>query len=83
EAESSFSALEALITFSAKEALFKTIFPLTRQFFGFEAAVVKRFDVQSVMLTLNESIGSFSRGSSYQVLFENYRGHVVTVCMLA
>ena len=83
EAESSLTTLEAFIAFSAKESLFKMIFPLARQFFGFEAAVVKGFDDQTVTLTLNESIGSFSKGSRFQAFFEFYRGHVVTMCMLA
>lgn len=83
EAERSLNTLEALIAFSAKESLFKMIFPLTRKFFGFEAAVVRDFKDQTVTLTLNESIGRFSRGSSFQAFFEFHRGHVVTMCMLA
>jgi enterobactin synthetase component D len=83
ETERNFSPLEALITFSAKESLFKMIFSLTREFFGFEAAVVKGFSDHVVNVTLAESVGSFSRGTSFKAFFEFHRGHIVTVCMLA
>jgi enterobactin synthetase component D len=83
EAENSLSPLEAFISFSAKEALFKMIFPLAKQFFGFESAVVKDIDSRAVTLTLKESIGSFSRGSCFQAFFGFHQNHVVTLCMHA
>ena len=81
ETEKSLSPLEAFITFSAKEALFKMIFPLANQFFGFESAFAKDIYCRAVTLTLNESIGSFSRGSCFQAIFGFHHNHIVTLSM--
>lgn len=83
EPEKALSPLEAFIAFSAKEALFKMIFPLAQEFFGFETAAVKAIDDQAVTLTLNDSVGCFAKDSSFRAFFGFHQDHVVTVCMLA
>jgi len=64
--EQGFDPLQARAGFSAKESLFKALFPLTETFFGFEAALVipdleaGRFTVQ-----LTRSLGSFDKGTEW------------------
>lgn len=82
EREARFSPLEALVTFSAKEALFKMLSPMVKEFFGFEAATVGGINGNALTLTLNDPVGCFARGSMFHAFFGFHQDHVVTVCML-
>lgn len=66
-----------LITFSAKESLFKALYPEVRHFFGFEAARVCKIDLlqQRITLELTQSLTQYrTKGSQiagYYVLRDN------------
>jgi enterobactin synthetase component D len=82
DSESWCSHMQALIAFSAKEALFKMISPITGQFFGFEAAEVIGYEGNQATITLKERIGEFDQGEHFEVLFGVHDSHIVTVCSL-
>ena len=65
-AEQELDAMQARAGFSAKECLFKALFPETETFFGFEAATVLpdiaegRFDIR-----LTRTLGPFAAGTAW------------------
>lgn len=69
--------LALLITFSAKESLFKALYPEVRHFFGFEAARVCKIEVlhQRITLELTQSLTQYrAKGSQivgYYILRDN------------
>ena len=78
ESESDVSAEEAIALFSMKEALFKTMFPITQEWMGFHAA--KR--VCENQLELTKSFGEFSAGHRFDVPTLKVAGHVISFCSL-
>ncbi len=73
---------QALIAFSAKEALYKMLFPLTDQFFGFDSACATNFDKNTVILTLTQDVDIFYQGTSFYVFYSYQSGHVISICFL-
>jgi enterobactin synthetase component D len=82
EEERALAPEQALIAFSAKEALYKTIYPLAQTYFGFHAARVTELNENGVTLDLLKEVGEFPRGSRFQVLYKYQSGHVICLCFL-
>lgn len=80
--EKELTAYQALVAFSAKEALFKMLFPMTQEYFGFHSAQVICFSKNAVTLLLTQDVGAFSRGSEFRVLHGIESEHVMTVACL-
>lgn len=82
-----FAAIEFLYTivFSAKESLFKAIFPLNQEYFDFKEAVVKEINLSSRFIDLEiiserESLSSFL--SVYRIQYGEINGSIITLLIL-
>ncbi len=79
-AEHAQSGLEARITFSAKECVFKAFYPDVSAYFGFDAVTVvpdrqtRKFDV-----TLARDLGGVPSGSRFQGGFAIVENHLITL----
>lgn len=70
------------VIFSAKESLYKALYPIVNVFFGFEAAAVKEIDVQAktFIIELRESLSSsFSKKHRFNGRFIITQGSCLTV----
>ena len=67
--------------FSAKESLFKALFPVVGRFFGFEAARVRALDLDegSMQLELAVDLASFRAGTAFDVAVGRERDEIVTL----
>ena len=83
-AEQGLSPLEERAVFSAKESLFKALFPLVGTYFGFEAAVV-RVDLEAgrFEIGLTAPLGTFGAGTGWagQVVFMKRGLVTVLLCL--
>ena len=71
--------------FSAKESLFKALYPSVRRYFDFSAAKVTAVDPdeQSITLTLASSLSAeFSEGTSILSRFQTFEDHLITSVVL-
>ena len=67
EAEADFDDLTARAGFSAKESLFKALFPSIRDYFGFSSAlVVPDLGAGCFKITLTRPLGAFPAGQCWQ-----------------
>lgn len=64
--------------FSMKEALFKTLFPVTEEWMGFQAAK----STMTGQLELTENIGAYRKGSCFDVPTVTVEDHVFAFCSL-
>lgn len=78
ESELHVSGAEAIKLFSMKEALFKTLFPLCGEFFGFHAA--KSDGASGLILT--QGVGNFGEGTCFDVPTLRHSGNVISFCSL-
>lgn len=78
EAEMDVSAERAIALFSMKEALFKTLFPITQEWMGFHAAK----SVGDSVLELTAAFGVFEKGHRFDVPTLKVEGHVISFCSL-
>ena len=67
------------IAFAAKEALFKCIHPLSGIFFSFLDAEIVHFGPAQILMRLARNIPPFGAGSTLQVKYETWLGHVWTL----
>lgn len=70
----------ATLIFSAKETLFKMIYPSVRKFFGFESAVMQH-EINGHLLSLllkQDLPGGFLAGSTFDIHFETNNEYVLT-----
>ena len=66
EAERALNDLDARAVFSAKEALFKALYPAAQTFFGFEAAeVIPDFAGETFSARLTQAVGTHAVGSRF------------------
>jgi enterobactin synthetase component D len=56
-------ALALTLAFSAKESLFKALFPQVQEYMGFDCARVVMLDNKTLALALTKDAGPFSKGS--------------------
>lgn len=68
--EAELTEIEARIAFSAKESLFKALFPITETYLGFEAAVFVPERDGDFSLCLGKSVGTIPS-------FTKWRGHMI------
>ncbi len=76
ESELNVCGSKAIELFSMKEALFKTLFPLCSEFFGFHAA--KSDGASGLILTRN--VGRFGEGTCFDVPTLRHSGNVISFC---
>lgn len=82
EEDSKLSDRDALLAFSAKEALYKLLSPLTHQYFGFEAAEVSHISSDEVTLSLRCQVGAYASKAPFAVRYAFFEGHVVTLVFI-
>lgn len=71
-----------LITFSAKESLFKALYPLTGNYFGFDAARILEIEEKSQTFTMELLVSlskKFPIGSQYRGNYNIYNDYVITL----
>lgn len=74
--EQDLSPSQAIEVFSMKEALFKTLFPLAQEWFGFQAAERTGEGV----LKLTKQVGTFPVGAEFSVPTLRTENHVISFC---
>ena len=79
DSELNVSSFDATRLFSMKEALFKALFPLCGEFFGFHAA--KSDGASGLILT--RKLGEFAPGTTFDVPTLHHSGHVISHCVVA
>lgn len=71
------------LVFSAKESIFKALYPAVRTFFGFEAAELIDFNQNSFLFRLTKSLNeSISINTQLRVYFQQNQSIVLTECAL-
>lgn len=73
------------LAFSAKESLFKAIFPSVRKYFGFESAELSEIDMANseLSLTLTSNLSDvFRKGQVYRCHFRFIEKQVVTLLVI-
>ncbi|MBT5821380.1 MAG: 4'-phosphopantetheinyl transferase superfamily protein [Rhodobacteraceae bacterium] len=78
DSERDLSAAEAIAVFSMKEALFKTLYPLTQVWFGFQSAA----QTSKGVLKLCKDVGQFSDGTTFKVPVLHMDNHVISFCAM-
>jgi enterobactin synthetase component D len=73
--------LDPTLAFSAKECLFKLLFPTHRHWFGFDAAVITH-GAQTFRATTQRDIAAVAAGTSFDGVWTRAAGHVVTAMWL-
>ncbi|WP_185761723.1 4'-phosphopantetheinyl transferase family protein [Enterobacter cloacae] len=76
------SHIALLIAFSAKESLFKAIYPLTRSYFSFDAARILEIEGKSQTFTMELLLSlsnNFPVGSQYRGFYKIYNDCVITL----
>jgi enterobactin synthetase component D len=70
--------------FSAKESLYKCLYPSVRAWFDFDAAEVVAWDDRAriVSMALTRNLGPFLRGAEFEARWANVTDHVLTVVAL-
>ncbi len=72
-------ALALTLAFSAKESLFKALFPAVQDYMGFESARVTQIDQQRLRLRLTGAAGSFN---AHEEIAVQWKRHAQGVCTL-
>ena len=73
------SPRDATLGFSAKESLYKALWPEVRSFFGFDAAKVTAVGVGTITLRLTRDLtGAHHAGRTYDLRWRAGGGHVLT-----
>lgn len=74
------------LTFSAKESLYKALFPSAKQILGFDSVKVSGIELSQsyIILTLEQNIGNiFKKGQAFKVHFEWLTpSKIQTVCVI-
>jgi 4'-phosphopantetheinyl transferase EntD len=70
------------VVFSAKEAVYKAIFPITRRSLDFPAMAVRVFEDGSLDATLRLDVPFFAAGTRFEGRWTEHAGHVVTAFVL-
>lgn len=72
-------ALALTLAFSAKESLFKALFPKVKEYRGFECARVMAIDEKTIALALTRSAGKYSAGTRFTLVWQQMSDSVVTL----
>ena len=72
-------ALALTLAFSAKESLFKALFPQVQEYMGFDCARVTQLDNKTLVLALAKDVGPFSKGKQVTLAWEMINTHVCTL----
>lgn len=76
-------ALRVTLAFSAKEALFKALYPRVRRFFGFDAAELLSLGEGEGRLRLRVSLGPWSQHATFRFHWTEADGQVLTALSAA
>lgn len=69
------------VIFSAKESIYKALYPSVKRFFGFEAAQLIDFDSQKLLFVITESLSpSVQKGMQVEVCYQLNEQLVLTEC---
>ena len=72
------------LAFSAKESLYKALYPVTGQRMGFHDLYIKRVGTNSLTLSLLKTLGpAWSNGADFEVFYTKYNSEVFTLASLA
>lgn len=72
-------ALALTLAFSAKESLFKALFPQVKIFMGFECARVTEVTEKTITLALSRSAGQYPEGKRFTLVWQHNDGNVWTL----
>lgn len=72
-------ALALTLAFSAKESLFKALFPRVQEYMGFDCARVTRLDNKTLVLALTKDAGPFSKGKPFTLAWKMINTQVCTL----
>ena len=72
-------ALALTLAFSAKESLFKALFPTARRYMGFDFSRVTALNQKTIALTLSHPAGRYQQGKCYSLTWQHVHGEVYTL----
>ena len=72
-------ALALTLAFSAKESLFKALFPTARCYMGFDLSRVTALNQKTIALTLSHPAGRYQQGKCYSLTWQHVNGEVYTL----
>jgi enterobactin synthetase component D len=72
-------ALALTLAFSAKESLFKALFPRVQEYMGFDCARVTQLDNKTLVLALKKDAGPFSKGKPFTLVWKMINTQVCTL----
>ncbi|ELH8606686.1 enterobactin synthase subunit EntD [Enterobacter asburiae] len=72
-------ALALTLAFSAKESLFKALFPQMKIYMGFEWARVTEITEKTITLALSRPAGEYPEGKRFTLVWQNNDGNVWTL----
>ncbi|MGS2874099.1 enterobactin synthase subunit EntD [Enterobacter huaxiensis] len=72
-------ALALTLAFSAKESLFKALFPQVKIFMGFDCARVTEITEKTITLALSRPAGEYPEGKRFTLVWQNNDGNVWTL----
>ena len=72
-------ALALTLAFSAKESLFKALFPTARRYMGFDFSRVTALNQKTIALTLSHPAGRYQQGKCYSLAWQHVNGEVYTL----
>ncbi|WP_432225818.1 enterobactin synthase subunit EntD [Enterobacter wuhouensis] len=72
-------ALALTLVFSAKESLFKALFPKVKSYMGFDSARITMLDKEALMLTLTRPLTGFDEGTAFTLHWLHDGDGVITL----
>ena len=75
-------ALALTLAFSAKESLFKALFPTARRYMGFDFSRVTALNQKTIALTLSHPAGRYQQGKCYSLTWQQVNGEVYTLIVV-
>ena len=75
-------ALALTLAFSAKESLFKALFPTARCYMGFDCARVTALNQQTIALTLSLPAGRYQQEKCFSLAWQRVNGEVYTMIVV-
>ncbi|MRS90083.1 enterobactin synthase subunit EntD [Enterobacteriaceae bacterium RIT714] len=67
------------LVFSAKESLFKALFPCVKEYMGFDCARVTALEEQHLTLALTRSLAGFSAGDCFTIHWQRENERIITL----
>ncbi|WP_431624568.1 enterobactin synthase subunit EntD [Enterobacter chuandaensis] len=72
-------ALALTLAFSAKESLFKALFPQVQTYMGFDCARVTMLDDKTLTLTLARQLAGFNEGATFTLHWQQHGEQAITL----